>query len=79
LLLQESEAPDDSHIHAMYSVPLCAKSTAEAPLRILRDACVTMEDEEQLRQALGAVARALGGGVVVKDVGKVVDQLPAIQ
>ncbi len=74
--LEESEAPDETA--PLFSVPLCSKVTAADPLRVLGDACVTMEDEETLRLAAAAVARALTGGLALRDVGRVVDQLPPI-
>lgn len=60
----------------LWRVPVC--SAAADPVRVLQEANVTMEDEEALRLALAAVARAHKGHLPLKGVGKVVDNLPPI-
>lgn len=76
-LLEESEAPEERV--TLCKMPLTSKKSTEDPLQALQGALITLEDEETLRLALASVTRAWGSGLQIKDVGKVVDQLPPIQ
>jgi hypothetical protein len=75
--LEESEAPDEAA--PLASVPLGSARAGADPVRVLQQACVTVEEEDALRTAAAAVARALSATCAVREVGRVVEVLPPIQ
>ena len=75
--LEESEAPEEAA--PLAAVPLGSARAAADPVRVLQQACVTVEEEDALRMAAAAVARALPATCAVRDVGKIVEVLPPIQ
>ena len=74
--LEESEMPSEASGAA--KVPMGSAVAAADPVKVLQQACVTVEEEDALRMAGGAVGRALGSTCVVKDEGKIVEMLPPI-
>ncbi len=75
--LEESEAPAEEA--ALAAVPLGSARAAADPVRVLQEACVTVEEEDALKMAASAVARALATTCAIRDVGKIVEVLPPIQ
>lgn len=77
--LDESEAPDDDAAPSLATVPLVSAYAAADPVRVLQQACVTVEEEDALKMAASAVARSLTQTCVIRNVGTIVEVLPPIQ
>jgi hypothetical protein len=73
-----SQAPDDEHATLLLSVPLGSAVAAADPVRVLQQACVTVEEEDSLKTAAAAVTRALSQTCVLRNVGTIVEVLPPI-
>ena len=59
-------------------MPMCSAAVEKEPVAVLREACVTVDQEEALKSALSNIGRVWEQTWVVKDVGKVVEHLPPI-
>jgi hypothetical protein len=57
--LDESEAPDDEAAPSLLRTPLGSAVAAADPVRVLQQACVTVEEEDALKMAAAAVSRGV--------------------